>query len=395
MFEHTKTWCFGRFIVKIPTEAKFESQWNEYYAKTIETGRGKEGFHEKVKAALEKRKNATHKYDDLYEKSEYPEGGNDQIIISKHKSISGRMVYSMDVFALRKANYYFYFTDAGPYDAEWIEKNVAVYRDIALPGLRYRPEYEFPKEPGFCFENGFIAGESKPGWNEEAGFYFTLKDYPDVQIRIGSEVVFASEPMLIERFRSKKEGWMHEDSAKKRVVAGIEGDEMLVSGVWSKVGSTQYLYRFESVGELKNPLKPGITLEIRAGKLPSGEFVEPALTKKQVRALYETIINSIQFRPVTPDGEAKPEPSSPALQPEAQTPEVTPQRLSTGERCTKTGLWRCGENDSTRHFTEGQTMPEAVLLKPATGLLNRIKGDKYVFSHTEPGHWEWVGEGKG
>ena len=394
MFEHTKTYCFGRFLVKIPTEAKLENQWNEYYAKRIDIGRGKEEFQEKVKEMLEKRKNKTGKRGFKYVRSEYPEGGNDQIIIGK-ADLYGEDGYSMDVFAWRKGGYYFYFTDAGPYDAEWIEKNVAVYRDIALPNLRYRPDYDIPKEPGFCFKDGFIAGESKQGWSEESGLYFKLKDYPDVQIRVSSMVFFASEPGIVERFKAgEKESWWRVDSVKEREAAGTQGGEMLVYGTNPENGNTMHFYRFETFGELKNPLRPGIILEILTGEPVNGEDRSSSLTTPQVRALYETILNSIQFRPVTPVAETPPEAEA-QPEPEAQTPLLPPKRLATGERCTKAGLWRCVEDGGELAFVEGQLMPTAAFDKPATGWLNRVKGVKREFSHMGLGHWEWVGEEPG
>jgi hypothetical protein len=44
----------------------------------------------------------------------------------------------------------------------------------------------------------------------------------------------------------------------------------------------------------------------------------------------------------------------------------------------------------TFRFVTGQTMPEIAFYKPATGLLNRIKGIKHEFDQMGPGHWEWV-----
>jgi hypothetical protein len=48
-------------------------------------------------------------------------------------------------------------------------------------------------------------------------------------------------------------------------------------------------------------------------------------------------------------------------------------------------------------MNKGQTVPEATFYKPATGLLDWLRGIKLEYSHMGPGHWEWVGEtpGKG
>jgi hypothetical protein len=294
MFEYTDTYCFGRFLVDVPREAELRGQDNQFYAKRIDVGRGKEAFQAKIEEALNKRKNETGKRGFKLVRNEYPESVINQIIVSK-ADLYGDILYLMDVFALRRPGYYFHFT-AGPYDGERIEKIVAVYRDLVLPALRHRPEYEIPREPGFCFENGFIAVEGERGENESASLAFRLKDYPDVWIRIRSMVYFAPEKPLIERHRNANPpSFLHEDSVRQRSVNGMDGDEVLVSGRYE--GNSFHNYEWETLGELKNPLKPSLALRIKTGEAVHGKPVSTALDTEQVRKLYETVLKSIRFRP--------------------------------------------------------------------------------------------------
>ncbi|MDR2093314.1 MAG: hypothetical protein LBP58_08395 [Azoarcus sp.] len=298
MFEYADTYCFGRFLVNVPREAVLDGQWHDYYAEPFKIGRGKEEFHAKVKAMLEKRKNITHEYEDHYERSEYPDNSNNQIIVSKHKSIMGDMSYALDVFALRKLGYYFYFTAEARSERQ-IERAVRNYRDIILPALRYRPDYEIPKEPGFCFGSGFIAGEGTPGWAEEADLAFHLKDNPDVKISIGSMVYRRPEPSLIEKSKGDEKG-IHWDKEGKRTVNGLDGEEVLLSGRVEDETGIGHGYVWETPGEPKNPLKPGIRLEILTGITPANVLnTASSLPTPQVRALYEAIVKTIRLRPTT------------------------------------------------------------------------------------------------
>jgi hypothetical protein len=374
VLSETKTWCFGRFLVDAPREIILTGQWGEYYTKAFETGRGAEEFQSKVNTTIRERKNATHEYDDKYERSEYPEGGKEQIIVSKHESIGGGMSYKLDVFALRKLNYFFYFTSEG-YDEDRIDRVVASYRDKILPALRFRPDNEIPKEPGFCFKDGFIAldGGEVSGRNEQASLYFDLKDHPDVRISIRSAVRFVEAESLIELHDAVKgdmESWVQVDGVGKREVNGLQGEERLLSG--TKDGFTEYIYKWQTLGEIGNPLKPELILSIEVGSPKASASLE----KEQVRALYETILKSLRFRPVE------------APKPEAKAP----QRLATGDHCPKSGMWRCVETNKIMHIYEGQNMPWVMYEKPATGWLDQLRGIETQYSHTGPGTFEWVSE---
>jgi hypothetical protein len=311
------------------------------------------------------RKNETSEGSLRYVRSEYPEKEDKQIIVNKMKLIDGKELTGIDVFSLVRGGYYFYFTIDGR-SQEGIERYIKDYKETILPALRYRSNDEIPKEPGFCFENGFIANEHPEGGAERAILLFTLKDYPDVRITISSEVYFAPETPLIEGYRERIPKPLDgEDSVKKREVNGMEGDELLLSETMD--GLTKYYYQWDSLGEVKNPLKPGISLEIETSMSVDGEPpVSTALTKEQVRALYETILKSIRLRPTE---------TKPADAPQSRLPLGT--RVASWQPCPQTGLWECDppqvEGARRRLFQSGQRLPP-VMVPVARSLWQRLRG---------------------
>jgi len=398
MFEPMKTYCFGRYQVDIPAKAVLEANGNSFLLGKINTGFGVPTYRELLKETLEKLKNKEDRYE--YVKSEYPEDSYKQIII-RRVDLFGEMSYGVDAFTLNPRGIpgggYFFYLSEGSYDENRMDEIVSDYRKI-LNSVRYRPDSEIPKEPGFCFVDGFVADDGKTSQNEESNLAFKLKDYPDVWVRIESVTYHVKEKSLLERaspgaldslLPGKKVTVI---SRKKREINGIDGEELLVSAPSRDGTGIDYVFTWETLGELSDPLKPCVQLEITTGEQHAGGS---SLTTSQIRALYEAIVKTIRIRPVTEnpsDGKAKPESSPPAPKPEAQAPQASPLRLATGEPCTRTGMWRCVEDGKVVTYHEGRFMPTAYFFKPATGWLNRLKGVKSVFSHQGPGHWEWVGE---
>ncbi|TDR70182.1 T6SS immunity protein Tli4 family protein, partial [Paludibacterium purpuratum] len=198
MFDKTKTYCFGRYLVDIPVEAELKGQGNNYYAASIKSGKGMPDFTARMNAALTKRKNEPGKHGFKYVKSVYPEGGDRQIVVGK-ADLWGSTAYSIDAFvrmSLQKtgAGQFFYLSEEG-LPANDIDAIVDNYRQI-LAAIRYRGEREIPSEPGFCIANGVIANDGKTPQAENASLAFQLKKNPDVWIRIESNVLFRSQPSL-------------------------------------------------------------------------------------------------------------------------------------------------------------------------------------------------------
>jgi hypothetical protein len=101
--------------------------------------------------------------------------------------------------------------------------------------------------------------------------------------------------------------------------------------------------------------------------------------------LWDRISGSLRLRPTRPaDGEAQ----------SAATTPIGTLALA-AEKCPKSGWWQCTDgNDEVdivggrrQYFTEGQVLPQAVLLTPAT-LWQNLRGEKPTFTSSIPSSWK-------
>jgi hypothetical protein len=299
MFDKTRTWCFGRYLVDIPVQTTLESNGNEYYASEINYGEGFPAFRDMVNATLEKLKSDKDTY--KYEKILYPESADRQIIIGK-ADLYGDIAYSVNAFTMsprgRPGSGYFFYLSGSAYDEKKLDMVISKYRTI-LESVRYRHEGEIPVEPGFCFDHGFVATDGKTPVGEDANLAFTLKDYPDVWIRVTSHLIWRPERSLLERvkpgiFEAILPGAVRFIRRGKREINGMKGEEVLVFHPSEDETGTKHTYVWETLGEFGNPLKPAVQLEITAGEETD---TGSSLSASQVLALYETVLKTIRIRP--------------------------------------------------------------------------------------------------
>jgi len=212
-------------------------------------------------------------------------------------------------------NGYFFYMSSDAHSENNLDNILNKYRAF-ISNVRYRHDSEIPTEPGFCFQNGFVADDGKTSQSEIAQLKFRLKDNPDVVISIDSIVSFVEddEGSLLERMKKVRSDLVKNKakilSEKSRKINEIKGEEFLM---YLKLDGDIFLghkFIWESQEELNNPLKPGLHLEITTAteRREGGS----SLTTEQVQALYETIVRSIRIRPVT----ESPQPNStPAAKP--------------------------------------------------------------------------------
>ena len=164
------------------------------------------------------------------------------------------------------------------------------------------------------------------------GFY--LKDHPDIRVVLESSIstgnysllesqnhaqVVKSFPPPDESMQSKplgqiplKSSWIIKRvRAGKRKVNGLPGEESLVYFPTDEMPGIAHVFSWVTPGEANNPLKPMIQLEIwsgtgnysiagRSGKNPVRGALKPSsLETGQIQELYESVVKSIRFRPVT------------------------------------------------------------------------------------------------
>jgi hypothetical protein len=117
MFENTKTYCFGRYLVDVPTEAELKNFGNKYYATAIESGVGREAFKKAVADKSELLKNEKWKGGFKYSSSEFDSSEDQRMLISK-ANLYGDIAYGIDTFKMASSNKigagrYFYTSGKG------------------------------------------------------------------------------------------------------------------------------------------------------------------------------------------------------------------------------------------------------------------------------------------
>ncbi|AZN35282.1 T6SS immunity protein Tli4 family protein [Iodobacter ciconiae] len=305
MFEKTKTYCFGRYLVNMPAEVELKNFGNKYYATIIELGTGREAFKKAITEKTELLKNETWKGGFKYSSSEF-DGNEDQRILISKANLYGDIAYGIDTFKIMPSNKpgagrYFYTSGKG-YDDIRINEIISQYK-LFLSQVRYRPQNEIPKEPGFCFENGFVANDGKTPQVEAASLYFVLKNHPYVKIRISSDVYFKQYKTLLERIDEsgiRKQFLNKIKTVKKgpREVNSLKGEESLNIAPSDDETGVIHAFVWETLGEVGNPLLPSIHLEVNTGEAGAGQHFPSTLSNQEAIALYEAIVKTIRIRPI-------------------------------------------------------------------------------------------------
>jgi hypothetical protein len=248
-------------------------------------------------------KNESDPYEDQFAEVRFSNSTDKRLILAKSQPF-GRLMYSLDAYKFL-GNGYTAISSVRALNKNNIQETVSDY-ETYLNGVRYRSDREIPKEAGFCIANGFIANDGKVSQVENANLYFKLKKNPDVAIRISSDVYFKKEKGLIERGKEATAKQPAEWTTKikvikegERIVNGRKGEEHLESFPSDDKMGTAHLLAWETLGEIGNPLTPGLSLRIYTGEGGAGETLSSSISTQEVVAIYEAVIKSIRVRPVT------------------------------------------------------------------------------------------------
>lgn len=377
MFEKMKTYCFGRYLVDIPVDAVLIGFGNKYRSVSIESKRSSQSA---LDQSIENQINALKMGSSAagYYKFNREERLNkNSTLLLGYKVAFGDAMYRIDSFKFDRG---YAFTTAGEsYNDKKIDEIVGAFKSY-LSNVRYRSDREIPSEPGFCFENGFVANDGKTSQPEHASLSFKLKNNPDVWVRISSYVYSKQETPLLQRIDdgdkkleektkfvpgasellAQLDSQSKKLKAAERTINNMSGQE-----VWNEYPSDDrtgidHHFIWETLGEVGNPLKPGIHLDISTGRPVKGDPTHSSLTTKQVQTLYEAIVKTIRIRPT--GGAAKVSQAPPQPTPAASTPLDT--QLASGQTCPQSGTWRCdvpGAQNPERRILAGQTLPSVMI----------------------------------
>ncbi|MDR0673590.1 MAG: hypothetical protein LBF93_08035, partial [Zoogloeaceae bacterium] len=160
--------------------------------------------------------------------------GEDSVILVSHHDVFGEAYYAIDAYKFDKE---MVFTAPKNLMSGSPDPDIEDFTKF-VQTVRYRPEYEIPRDPGICLVNGFIANDENMKVTEHASLQFKLKDNPDIAIRIASSAnirIRGLQPFLLERVLGQKtiqriKGFRTVNSGKLSV-NDIPGEEWLVQGL--------------------------------------------------------------------------------------------------------------------------------------------------------------------
>jgi hypothetical protein len=176
-----------------------------------------------------------------------------------------------------------------------------------LSQLRARPEEIIPHEPGFCFNQGFIAEPLRADQTEFVVVFMGLKDHLDLSLALSSAAGIKPGKSLLARSAAssvKKEHSFrfHVLREGPRSLGEVPGEEVL-KRVSEPNGSMVHGFMWESAGTRDNVYLPRLTLELDTGHGRNGSPVQSSLSDEEALALWDKISASLRLRP---GGGAKP-----------------------------------------------------------------------------------------
>ncbi len=172
-----------------------------------------------------------------------------------------------------------------------------------LAGLRKRSTHEIPTEPGYCFEDGFIAN---PEWEmEEAGIDIDVAGHPDAFVSVWFYPLSRrahSEPLLdrvggVLQMLGRMATSVHVLRRGDRQVGPYKGQEFLVTAPNSGgLRGHSFIWETEGDGTLDTP---ALKIELTTGyRDKNGNPQQTRLTNEQAMKLWDDVLNSFRLRPV-------------------------------------------------------------------------------------------------
>lgn len=364
LFERTRTVCFGRFLIQVPSTAVVV-----YGPVEVETPiRYFEGQGDKVAEHLATRLAEIENERQFLLKTDIPRlplfGKVIDGVKSGQKIVFGskdQVGYAVHSFIPVGKDLFVQYIDSSPPD----EEIVNTFNAIASH-LRPRAQDEIPAEPGSCIEGGFIPLEKE---YERATVGIRLQEFPDVHISVD---VHKNQESLPERSRpsvlraqakqaAEGEG-LGAVFARAKILRqgalqleGWKGEEMAVVTPAYKDDKAVHEFRFHSIGAVHDSLQPEIDIRLDSGVKDNRKAsVNPSITDEEALALWDKLIRTIRAR--------QPSDAKPTTAATRQTPLGSVAR--TGQICSQTGWWECTESKSAdrsakRLLRAGDPMPYA------------------------------------
>ncbi|WP_321805960.1 T6SS immunity protein Tli4 family protein [Burkholderia sp. BCC1993] len=381
-----KTYCVGRYVVDVPTNAELYAQMGEYMYGLVASTRSipdLPSFQEKMKNREAAFKAGKDKEKYSLDHAIHPSPSSALFEISR--TLFGSPNVGAEIYKWDKGiTFYFRSVSFLPRDYPAIVENI---QKRYIPSLRSRSVDDIPTQNGFCVRDGFFADEGRTPQHEVASISFRFPSTPGLVVHISTTTEEPDSKSLLNRVDSGAvpSGFQSLVSGIRTLrrgehdVNGRKGEE----GLWSlptDSGFRAYQFKWQAQGNHLQPLKPTLTVE-----LTTRDDQRPNLSDEQLTNLFDAIVNSVRLRPTS--GAAK-----------VSDTEVSPVPLNTivrtGATCPRSGWWTCPEANglpiaggSRQYFEMGTTMPSVEVLNQS-GILDRLLGRKV--NHHVPTTWTLV-----
>jgi hypothetical protein len=394
----TTTYCLGRFVIGVPTGSRISGGSYKYDFERIEkpVAMGFEEFVQETKVLEEKRRATIHEKDpSLLRAIQRPDSSS--VVMAYWEDPSSAGIVNVDGYKWIDGIRILIRDGAGLgllKDGSGTKQDLAItdMRD-SLSRLRLRADTDIPKEPGYCFEGGFIANEK---WkNEQALATIDIAGHPDAFVTVWILPVAAhkrDKPLLDRMVGALQQLGSFASGVQvlrqgDRQIDPYKGQEYLAAGPNSG-GLRGHMFSWETQGEGTLDT-PSIEIKLETGHQDDkGNPQQTRLTDEQALQLWDRIVGSFRLRPVDAAGVK----TSQAPAPDAPLGELA----ATGRPCPQTGWWTCAAESlpiqgGRRHFIRaGEPMPHVVLLGEGN-FWQKLKGDRPTYPVTSV--WELVDYG--
>lgn len=376
LFEKTRTVCFGRFVMQVPSSATVVYGPSDVET-SIEYFEGEGGNVTEHMAARLAEVEGERRF---LMKNDIPRlplfGKVIDGIIPGQKIVFGskdQVGYAVHSFIPAGKDLFVQSTDSIMPD----EDVVSVFNRVASH-LESRSDDEIPAAPGTCIEGGFVQTTLEREW---VRIGIRLKEFPDVHLSVEAHKNLdhlreGSGPKLLrEQAREMAEAdGLGAVFARTKILRERErqlgtwnGEEQALRTPAYKDDLEAHDFRYHSMGAVHDPLQPELIIQFDSGvKDDSKAKVKPSITDEEALALWDKLITSIRVR----------QPSDATQAPRARAPIAS--TVPTGGTCPETGWWECPEpknveDGKRRIFKAGERMPHAVL-PPEPGLWKNLTG---------------------
>lgn len=255
------------------------------------------------------------------------------------------------------------------------------------------PENIAPATPGFCVDRAYFNTTPNADQRERIMMLASLPSHPDVAFMlILAAGTKPDERGLLERDSAAESRLSLADRmrmtklrAGMRDIAGLAGEEV-IRMIVEKNGASGFDAWWEVNGTEDNVLVPHLVFKMNTGKGDKGP-VPSSLSQGAAIALWDQISASLRLRPIAASKVVHAETS---LVPLGSIAEA-------GERCPQSGWWLCAEagggvdvlGGQRQYLSQGQKMPQALLLPPQT-LWQRLRGLRSSYEVSTRTAWKLV-----